>query len=165
MPVPIWNKIRTKGLKFVEDFSEIKYTTSPSQLENKDVIGRANIDNVVLHPVEEINGQYTAKLYVNDTHPAMFDHPLDHVPGMLLIEAFRQLSLYCINKKFGLELNDIYMKDCDIEFTKFTELKIDSSCSISNVLVDEESNEISLLLSTSQNNSLTAKCHIRIARK
>ena len=165
MPVPIWNKIRSKGLKFVEGFSEIKYSTSLSQLQNKDIIGRTNADNVVLHPVEMVNDKYTAKLYVNDTHPAMFDHPLDHVPGMLLIEAFRQMSLYCINQKFGLDLSDIYMKDCDIEFTKFTELKIDSSCSLDSISVDEESNEISLLLSTSQNKAITAKCHIRFARK
>ncbi|MGB0944052.1 MAG: AfsA-related hotdog domain-containing protein [Marinomonas sp.] len=165
MPVPIWNKVRSKGLKFVENFSEITYSPSPAKLELKSLLGRENTDNLVLHPVEEINNQFTAKLHVNDTHPAMFDHPLDHVPGMLLIEAFRQMSFYSIQKKYGLSHSDVYMKDCDIEFTKFTELKIDSACHLNEISVDEASNEISLLLSTTQNNAITAKCHVRIARK
>jgi len=165
MDVSIWNKIRSKGLKFVEGFSEIEYKTPYSHLENKDIVGRNSVENVVLHKVEEIAGKYTANLYVNNTHPAMFDHPLDHVPGMLLIEAFRQMSLVCIHNKYGLTHDDIYMKECDIAFTKFTELKIDSSCCIESVSLDENTHEISLLLSTSQNNATTAKCHIKIVRK
>lgn len=31
-------------------------------------------------------------LRVNTTHPVLFDHPIDHVPGMLLVEAARQAA-------------------------------------------------------------------------
>ncbi|QES07645.1 gamma-butyrolactone biosynthesis protein [Streptomyces venezuelae] len=33
------------------------------------------------------------RLHVDPTHPGYFEHPSDHVPGMLLLEAFRQAAL------------------------------------------------------------------------
>ncbi|MBD0707264.1 hypothetical protein BU197_02200 [Streptomyces sp. CBMA291] len=33
------------------------------------------------------------RLHVDTTHPGYFEHPSDHVPGMLLLEAFRQAAL------------------------------------------------------------------------
>ncbi|MER6097814.1 ScbA/BarX family gamma-butyrolactone biosynthesis protein [Streptomyces sp. NPDC001728] len=35
----------------------------------------------------------TWRLRVDPTHPGYFEHPSDHVPGMLLLEAFRQAAL------------------------------------------------------------------------
>lgn len=35
------------------------------------------------------------QLRVHTGHPVFFDHPLDHVPGMLLLEAARQAALLC----------------------------------------------------------------------
>lgn len=29
---------------------------------------------------------------IDDTHPVLFDHPCDHIPGMLLLEALRQAA-------------------------------------------------------------------------
>ena len=36
-------------------------------------------------------------LAVDVTHPVHFDHPLDHIPGMLLLEAARQAALLTID--------------------------------------------------------------------
>ncbi|MER8231155.1 ScbA/BarX family gamma-butyrolactone biosynthesis protein [Streptomyces sp. NPDC094049] len=33
------------------------------------------------------------RLHVDPTHPGYFEHPSDHVPGMLILEAFRQAAL------------------------------------------------------------------------
>ncbi|MEU9735378.1 ScbA/BarX family gamma-butyrolactone biosynthesis protein [Streptomyces sp. NPDC048002] len=45
--------------------------------------------DVVLAP-QERPGRW--QLRVDTTHPVFFDHPLDHVPGMLLLEAARQAA-------------------------------------------------------------------------
>jgi len=50
-------------------------------------VGHESLRNVVLaagaHPL-------SWALHVDQAHPIFFDHPLDHVPGMLLVEAARQ---------------------------------------------------------------------------
>jgi hypothetical protein len=50
-------------------------------------VGRALSADVVLAPPER-PGRW--QLRVDTAHPVFFDHPLDHVPGMLLLEAARQ---------------------------------------------------------------------------
>jgi hypothetical protein len=58
-------------------------------------VGRTRTENVVIgspdHDVE--GGSASAPLVVDIGHAALFDHPLDHLPGGLIMEAARQLSL------------------------------------------------------------------------
>ncbi|WP_051338038.1 ScbA/BarX family gamma-butyrolactone biosynthesis protein [Streptomyces flavidovirens] len=52
-------------------------------------LGRARHRDVVLSPA----GSDTSwRLRVDTTHPLFFDHPLDHAPGILLLEAARQAA-------------------------------------------------------------------------
>lgn len=52
-------------------------------------MGRDRATDVVLSPT----GRHDAWLLRNDTtHPILFDHPVDHSPGMLLLEAARQAA-------------------------------------------------------------------------
>ncbi|WP_280888036.1 ScbA/BarX family gamma-butyrolactone biosynthesis protein [Streptomyces sp. LBL] len=50
-------------------------------------VGRALPADVVLAPAGRPN---LWRLRIDTAHPVFFDHPLDHVPGMLLLEATRQ---------------------------------------------------------------------------
>lgn len=50
-------------------------------------VGRALPTDVVLAPTDRSDRW---RLRVDTAHPVFFDHPLDHVPGMLLLEAARQ---------------------------------------------------------------------------
>ncbi|MFC3980472.1 AfsA-related hotdog domain-containing protein [Streptosporangium jomthongense] len=45
----------------------------------------------VITPVEGRPGRYGATLCVDQNHPFFFDHPLDHVPGMLLVTGLLDL--------------------------------------------------------------------------
>ncbi|CAM5429115.1 lactone biosynthesis protein [Streptomyces tanashiensis] len=55
-------------------------------------------DRGVLRPVPAAEaltrppGTREWRLHVDPTHPGYFEHPSDHVPGMLLLEAFRQAA-------------------------------------------------------------------------
>ncbi|MER5712928.1 ScbA/BarX family gamma-butyrolactone biosynthesis protein [Streptomyces sp. NPDC002122] len=53
-------------------------------------VGRARGSDVVLG--RPLDGEEGWPLRVNWTHPTLFDHPTDHVPGMLLLEAARQAA-------------------------------------------------------------------------
>jgi hypothetical protein len=55
-------------------------------------VGRHSPDDVVLSPA--LGGDRPGRwmLRVDPAHPVLFDHPVDHVPGMLLLEAARQAA-------------------------------------------------------------------------
>ncbi|MER6111626.1 ScbA/BarX family gamma-butyrolactone biosynthesis protein [Streptomyces hirsutus] len=52
-------------------------------------VARTGFADVVLSPT---NCPALHQLRVDLTHPALFDHPVDHAPGMLLLEAARQAT-------------------------------------------------------------------------
>lgn len=52
-------------------------------------VGRVSPTDVVLSPTEETDRW---RLRVDTRHPVLFDHPVDHVPGMMLLEAARQAT-------------------------------------------------------------------------
>ncbi|MEU8894683.1 ScbA/BarX family gamma-butyrolactone biosynthesis protein [Nocardia sp. NPDC048505] len=57
------------------------------------LVGRANPRNVVVGPPRTRGRVARAAVLADLGHPFLFDHPLDHVPGSLLLEAARQTAL------------------------------------------------------------------------
>lgn len=53
-------------------------------------VGRANPRNVVIGPVRWEDAAAVTQVRVDTGHPILFDHPVDHVPGSLLLEAAHQ---------------------------------------------------------------------------
>ncbi|MET7987663.1 ScbA/BarX family gamma-butyrolactone biosynthesis protein [Streptomyces sp. NPDC005281] len=58
------------------------------------VVGRLDVRDVVLGVPTARSGRggHVWQLRVDPSHPALFDHPVDHVPAMLLLEAARQAA-------------------------------------------------------------------------
>jgi A-factor biosynthesis hotdog domain len=58
------------------------------------LVGRRDPANSVISPPRTAgDGGRTARLVVDTAHPTLYDHWVDHVPGMLELEACRQLAL------------------------------------------------------------------------
>ncbi|MFH8617019.1 ScbA/BarX family gamma-butyrolactone biosynthesis protein [Streptomyces sp. NPDC017979] len=55
-----------------------------------ELVGRDRVQDVVLCPGDAPDRW---RLRVDTAHPTLFDHPLDHVPGMLSLEAVRQAAV------------------------------------------------------------------------
>ncbi|MEH1017226.1 ScbA/BarX family gamma-butyrolactone biosynthesis protein [Micromonospora sp. CPCC 206060] len=53
-------------------------------------VGRDSVRDIVVGPRDETG---TRALRVPLDHPGFFDHPVDHVPGMVLFEAMRQFAV------------------------------------------------------------------------
>lgn len=53
------------------------------------LVGRDRATDVVLAPSA---GKHRWQLRVDTAHPVLFDHPVDHAPGMLMVEAARQAA-------------------------------------------------------------------------
>lgn len=64
------------------------FAAAPTPVPSLAFPGRPrNREDVVLSPTQD-EGRF--QLRVDTSHPVLFDHPVDHVPGMLLLEAVRQ---------------------------------------------------------------------------
>jgi hypothetical protein len=81
-------------------------------------VGRMSPTDVVLSPTQEPDRW---RLRLDTRHPVLFDHPVDHVPGMVLMEAARQATI----ARLGRTCLPVRM---DCEFKRYTEL--DTPCMI-----------------------------------
>ncbi|GAA2681278.1 ScbA/BarX family gamma-butyrolactone biosynthesis protein [Streptomyces lunalinharesii] len=64
----------------------------PSEPVAPPVVGRDRAADVVLSPTGRADLADCWRLRVDTAHPVLFDHPVDHVPGMLMVEAARQAA-------------------------------------------------------------------------
>jgi hypothetical protein len=87
-------------------------------------VGRGRRENVVIgHPVPLADGA-SAPVLVDIAHPIIFDHPLDHLPGGLIIEAGRQLAWALLGPRAATVTGPARVR-CD--FRSFTELDAPST--------------------------------------
>lgn len=94
-------------------------TTSPL------TVGRTQSEHVVIgEPVQRYgDGSASAPIVVDIANPTFFDHPLDHLPGALILEACRQLALAALGPRASSVVGPSRLR-CD--FHSFAELN--SAC-------------------------------------
>ncbi|OAH10886.1 ScbA/BarX family gamma-butyrolactone biosynthesis protein [Streptomyces jeddahensis] len=78
-------------------------------------VGRLSPADVVLSPTGDPNRW---QLRVDTRHPVLFDHQVDHVPGMVLLEAARQAATAVLGRSSILPLG------LECEFKKYAELDL-----------------------------------------
>nr|QEO75108.1 hypothetical protein [uncultured bacterium] len=78
----------------------------------RQLVGRDRSRDVVLSPLGERDRWL---LRVDQHHPVLFDHPVDHVPGMVLQEAGRQAAALLLNRP------DVAPVACRFTFDKYVE--------------------------------------------
>jgi A-factor biosynthesis hotdog protein len=83
--------------------------------------------NVLLSRVERAPGgddRFVAEMVMDVMHPFFFEHPLDHIPAMMLVEAGRQLGIAISHLFLGVPIGHLFATQAfDIRFTEFAELR------------------------------------------
>ncbi|RBO88424.1 ScbA/BarX family gamma-butyrolactone biosynthesis protein [Nocardia puris] len=85
-------------------------------------VGRGSKRNVVIGPPERDGDIARADLVSDLSHPFLFDHQLDHVPGSLLIEACRQIGLSLVLPELPRPVS------VASTFERFVELDLPAEC-------------------------------------
>ncbi len=67
---------------------------------------------------------YFAHMFVNSEHTFFFEHPNEHVPGIMLIEAVRQFVLACGHKYGGVPFQNtqIILNSLDCQFNNYVNI-------------------------------------------
>ena len=106
------------------------------------------------HDVVKRSAHSNALELRQDVHDSVFfDHPLDHVPGMLLLEAARQ----SLRLNLGDALLDL--ESCSMSFTRMVELDTTCEIDIAPIGTDQLSREFTVTFS--QNGALAAIARCR----
>ncbi|NWB83568.1 polyketide synthase family protein [Pseudomonas gingeri] len=75
-------------------------------------------ENIVIANVQRSPQSLHAQLVVNEAHPYFFDHPLDHIPGILLLEGVLQLIELTMPPLGG---RVAYVKTLNIKFQQYVQ--------------------------------------------
>ncbi len=87
-----------------------------------DRVGRSDPGNVVLYePLFEARSA-SARMRVPLRHPSMFDHPQDHLPGMVMMEAARQLGLVVLAADPKIAPASAQLVGLEASFSQYCEL-------------------------------------------
>lgn len=92
--------------------------TRPGMLLSPTEVGQVRPENVLLS--REGVGRFGVHLATG--HPGYFEHACDHVPGMALVEAFRQAGHQTLRQSG--ELRSHLMTGCEVSFDSFGELDV-----------------------------------------
>jgi hypothetical protein len=85
-------------------------------------VGRADPRNRLLAELVPSDDGYEAALAPDLDHPVFFDHPQDHLPGSLLVEALRQLAVASSSAACCWDPERLLLTRFEISFERFAEL-------------------------------------------
>ncbi|MEV7280600.1 ScbA/BarX family gamma-butyrolactone biosynthesis protein [Streptomyces sp. NPDC093111] len=103
-------------------------------------VARSRFADVVLSPT---NAPLRTELRVDHSHPFLFDHPVDHAPGMLLLEAARQATHAAAGNR------PVIASAMDVVFSQYVEF--DARCWIQADVADAEGTEGRVRVEAEQN--------------
>lgn len=140
MPKEAWAKVRSRT-RIALGLPETHALPAPSLRARlrPEAVGRTNPRNSILaEPAYDERGRFVALALVDTDHPSLFDHALDHVPGMLQFEALRQAAMAGTGAKYGLDTGRLLMTHFDVAFTRFGEFELDTVAVVQDVVVINE---------------------------
>jgi hypothetical protein len=111
-----------------------------------DAVDRALPTDVVLAPTGRPDRW---QLRVNTAHPVFFDHPLDHVPGMLLMEGARQAALLeTSGKRVPTAYHALFHRYAELDEPLWIEARGTPEAGVQVVCVQRESTVFECLVGT-----------------
>jgi len=105
-----------------------------SRLSAPKLVGRRDIRNVVIGDAvaDGVAGEEQRyPVFVDTGNPAFFDHPNDHLPGPLIVEAYRQAAIRAATRVGSLAAPRAVATGCRAEFVDFAEYEGPIECSAS----------------------------------
>ncbi|GAF42130.1 A-factor biosynthesis hotdog protein [Rhodococcus wratislaviensis] len=126
MPGDAWDRLRQRGRAPLQ-LDPARPHPLHERVEPREV-ARHSFDNVVLSRIGVDGDTVRSQVLVDQAHPGLFDHPLDHVPGALIFEAMRQTALVAAHELFGLSPRMLVLVGCDAVFESFGELELPTDC-------------------------------------
>ena len=94
---------------------------------DKKIVHKHRQGNVFVSRAELIDDEHQddiiGQLALDPEHPFFFEHPLDHFPGLMLIEAGRQFGTMVAHLIYGVPFDTAFiLNGLKVDFTSFAEI-------------------------------------------
>ncbi|WP_133916056.1 ScbA/BarX family gamma-butyrolactone biosynthesis protein [Streptomyces sp. NBC_00582] len=127
MPPQVWSRLRA-GQRHALGLADPPVAL-PGQPLDPGRVGRRNRANAVITPPHTAHdGVRSARVVAETTHPTLYDHWVDHVPGMLELEAFRQLALTAAVVEGAVRAPTALPVRLRARFRRFAEMDLPLEC-------------------------------------
>ena len=172
MPRPVWKRIRDSGRSKLglEPYrpgiapQPGREPHSPAIVLPAASVGRTLTRNVVVGaPRHTHEGHVELDVVVDEGHPSLFDHPLDHIPGAVIFEAVRQSGLVAADEFFGLSARRLEVTELAANFTRFGELDLPTTATVS-LPSESTSGTVLFTVVIAQERVPIAECQVTFAR-
>ncbi len=98
---------------------------------SKDLVHKSRTDNVFVKDIKRV-GSYdaydivVALLHIPTDHAYFFEHPKDHIPGLMLIDAAKQAGTAICHSIYQVDMQQVFiLDDMTIRFLRLAELNAD----------------------------------------
>ncbi|KVN38552.1 hypothetical protein WJ63_00715 [Burkholderia pyrrocinia] len=96
---------------------------------HRKLVHKAELDHVFVEHIEALQqttegfDSFLAPLVIDSRHPFFFEHKLDHVPGLMLIEGTRQVGTAISHLFYDVSFDLTFiLNSLEVRFTNFAEL-------------------------------------------
>jgi hypothetical protein len=106
--------------------------TPPAHGDLETRTGKLNPANSVITPIRP-TGQahsYEASLAIDTEDPTFFDHPLDHIPGLCLLEGLQQIALAAACEELAVDHATVLVSAMQMKFSRIVEFQPDVVCTV-----------------------------------
>ncbi len=123
IPSALYERARGASVVDVPEDGSAPVAVTPSR------VGRLAPRNVVVGDVVSSEHELQCAIVADTAHPSFFDHPLDHVPAMLMLEVARQAAVLYVGARGWLPQETVVDR-CSAHFTQYTALWPPGLCRI-----------------------------------
>ncbi len=123
IPEALYERVRSVRVEGEPEIPPAPLPVEPAR------VGRRSSRNVVVGDAAYSEGELRCALLADPSHPSFFDHPLDHVPGMLMLETARQAALLHVGE-LGWPPAETVLDACEARFTQYAALSPPATCRV-----------------------------------
>ena len=106
---------------------DVETRAGKAPVMDKSVVHKHHQQNAFISRLERVDDDrpddVIGQLHLDPEHPFFFEHPLDHYPGLMLVEAGRQFGTAVAHLLYGVPSDTSFiLNGLRVDFTHFAEL-------------------------------------------
>ncbi len=161
LPRPMYEAMRSAG-RAAKALPDMPYVPTARPL-SPERVARVDSRNVVVAQATTDDSTAVYEVIVNNDHPSLSDHKLDHISGMLITEAFRQAAVCALLEVGELPDNVVAApRAFDVVFTDFAEHELPLYCRMVDTQPEQVGSRVVVSLELVQGDTVIASARVGV---
>ncbi len=114
--------------KQIEEWSKNYDPKKIERIDNK-YVHKVNDENNLVSRIIQISkgdtDSYLSQFIIDNSHPYFFEHPYDHIPGMMMVEAARQVGSAIAHLYYDVSFETVFiLNEMNVRFFRYVVLTL-----------------------------------------